>query len=252
MGLNLALVIPDTHRPYHDVKAYRLMISVAKYLRNHIKEIVLLGDYADFYAVSSHGKDPSVDQLLIKEIEDVNEGLNELDVEFPSAKKIFIEGNHEWRLERYFCNQAPALYGITDLNYLFKMNERTKWSVIPYSPNQSYSILNSKLKAKHEPPSGPLQNAAKEASCSIVFGHVHRIISSYHVSLEGKPRGAYCPGWLGDKRKSKIFGYVKSHHQWQLGFALVWVDDKTRNYYIETVHILDNYTCVAAGKQFKL
>ena len=46
----LALVLGDVHAPYHDRKAWRLMLKAVRGLK--IDEITLLGDIADFYAVS--------------------------------------------------------------------------------------------------------------------------------------------------------------------------------------------------------
>lgn len=226
------------------------MLKVGLYFRKVLKEIVLYGDYADFYSVMTHDKSPDLDRLLVQEVEAVNKRLDELDKLFPKANKVYLEGNHEDRLERYLCNQAPALFGITDIRFLFKLNQRPRWKLIPYGPNQQYKVLGSKLLAKHEPPPGSVYNSAKEAGSSIVFGHVHRKIESFHVNLKGKEYGGYCPGWLGDKKK-KTFDYVKKHHQWQLGFDLIWVDKKTKLYYRQNVHILENYTCVVDGKLFK-
>lgn len=130
--MKLALVIPDTHRPYHDKKAYNLMMAVAADLKP--QEIVILGDYADFYCVSSHSKDPRVLSILTDEVQDVLDGLDELDKAFPGANKVFIEGNHEYRLERYLTDKAPALFGVTDTEHLLKLNQRPNWKFRPYGP----------------------------------------------------------------------------------------------------------------------
>jgi UDP-2,3-diacylglucosamine pyrophosphatase LpxH len=249
VGLDLSLVIPDTHRPFHDKRAYALMIQVGESLKESLKEICILGDYADFYIVSSHGKDPRLDQLMTEEVNSVNEGLDELDKKFPDVKKIFIEGNHENRLERFIFDRCPELFGVTDLNYLLKFNQRPNWKVIPYDPSQSYKILGSKLRARHEPLAPTPKASAKESMCSIVHGHGHRIEEAYAVGLDGTNHVCFSPGWLGDKRKL-AFKYVKKHHQWQLGFAIVWVDTKTRYFYHQKIHILDNYTCIVNGKKF--
>jgi hypothetical protein len=85
----------------------------------------------------------------------------------------------------------------------------------------------------------------------VVYGHIHRIEESHIVGLDGTNHVAFSVGWLGDKRKDKIFNYVKGHWQWQLGFGLVWVDPATNYFYHQKIHILDNYTCVVNGKKYK-
>lgn len=252
--LDISVLIPDCHRPYHDRRAYKLMIQVMRFLYKLgcLKEIVILGDYADIYCLHGHGsKDPRVYNMLVDEIEDVNKGLDELDKLFPKAKKIYIQGNHEFRFERYLLSNCPELFGITEFKSLIKMHERPNWKYIYYSPNQSYKVLGSKLTARHEPLGSSAKATATKALCSLTYGHIHRIEESHIVGLDGTNHVCFSVGWLGDKRNDKIFSYVKSHHQWQLGFGIVFVDPKTKYFYHQKIHILDNYTCVFNGKIFK-
>jgi len=251
VSLKCALLIPDTHRPFHDKRAYNLMLEVACSLKEQLAEVCILGDYADFYSVSSHAKNPSSVQMLQDEIIDILAGLQEIDDLFPDAKKVFIEGNHEFRLERYLCNQAPALFGVTSTELLLDFDKRPHWKFVPYGPNQSHQILGSKLTARHEPLASSAKATASKALCSLVYGHIHRIEESHLVGLDGTNHVCFSVGWLGDKRKDKIFDYVKGHHQWQLGFGLAWIDTSTGYFYHQKIHILDNYTCVVNGKLFK-
>jgi len=247
--LQLALLIPDTHRGWHDKRAYSLMIKVAKDLNPD--GIYLLGDYADMYDINGHGpKDPRIAQTLQDEVNDVNSGLDELDKLFPYAKKYYIQGNHEFRLERYIQNRCPEIFGFVSCQDLFKIRERKNWTWVPYGPSQKTRILGSKLWAKHEPLASSAKATASKALCSLVYGHIHRIEQSHITGMEGEEHVCFSVGWLGQKKADEVFGYVKSHHQWQLGFGLVWVDPKTKNFYHQIVHILDNYTCVVNGKLY--
>lgn len=253
--LRIVLIIPDTHRPYHDRRAYNLMIRiyqeiVAKFQNIAEFEIVILGDYADFYAVSRHGKDPTVLALLQQEIEDVNAGLDELDLLFPFAKKVFIEGNHEDRLSRYLSDKAPALFGITSTEHLLKINQRPNWSFIGWSPGQQYAVGGTKLIARHRPQANTAKGTISKAVGSMIYGDIHKIEESNLVGIDGQEYTAFSVGWLGDKRMDKIFGYVNGHHQWQLGFGLVFVDEETKEFHKHIAHI-KNYTCHAVGKIFK-
>lgn len=248
-GMKKALLIPDVHIGHEDKKAYGLMLKVAKDIK--VDEIVILGDFADFYAINSHGTHPQVIPMLIDEVESVKKRIDELDKLFPKAKKVFIEGNHEYRLERYLLKNCPALFGVTSTEHLLELNKRPNWKFIPYGPNQSYKVLGSKLKARHEPLSSSAKATAAKALTSLVYGHIHRIEESHIVGLDGTNHVCFSVGWLGDKTYDKIFGYVKSHHQWQLGFGIVHVDEKTKYFYHDKIHILDNYTCVVNGKLYK-
>lgn len=247
--LKCGLLIPDTHRPYHDRRAYNLMIKVAKYLKPD--EIVIEGDYADIYCLNGHGgKNPTAQNMLVEEIKDVNSGLDELDNLFPKAKKVFLQGNHEFRFERYILDKCPELFGVTEIKNILKMDQRKNWKFIHYGPNQLYYILNSYLAVRHEPLANNAKTTAAKALCSLTYGHIHRIEESHIVGINGKNHVCFSVGWLGDKRNDKIFGYVKGHHQWQLGFGIVYVDPKTHHFYHQKIHIMDNYTCVVNGKVF--
>lgn len=246
--MKTALIWPDTHIPYHSRKAVKLLLSVIKHLKPD--EIVFLGDLADFYAVNSHGKHASMLHLLKSEVEAVNKFLDQIDKIAPKSRKVYLEGNHEFRLERFICNTAPALFGVTEIRNLFKLDQRPNWKWVPYGPKQSYRVLDSKLKARHEPLGPNAKLSASRSICNLVYGHIHRIESGYVVGLDQTQYINFSPGWLGDFRFDKVFGYVKSH-QWQLGFSIVHVNPVNGYFYPQIVPILPDMTCVLNGKVFK-
>lgn len=250
--MKLAVLIPDSHFPYHDQRAWKLFKKCIESLKSEIAEIVFLGDFADFFAVNSHGTHPQVFSMLIEEIESIKAEFDYFDKTFPKAKKVFIEGNHENRLERYLLQRAPALFGVTETQNVLTISGRPNWKFVPYGPNQMHKVLGSHLKARHQPIANSATLTARKAMTSLVYGHIHRIESAYSVGLEGKQHVAFSVGWLGDKHKDKIFGYVKNHHDWQLGFGLVWVNEETKHFYHQIVPIMDDYTCVINGKIFSI
>ena len=242
--IKTALIIPDCHIPYHDRRAYQLMIDVARDLNPD--EIVILGDYADFYALSSHGKDAEYQHLLQEEVTEVVEHLIELKKLFPEAKRVYIEGNHEYRMGRYINNRCPDLYGVVDTRSVLELDV-LGFDFVPYTPNQQYNVLGSKLLARHEPLSGGkhvAQNTAEKAMASVIFGHTHRIQEAQVVAMHGENYRGISSGWLGDQ-ESKVMQYVKSHHQWALGFSIARVLDNG-TFFNTLVHIID-YKCLVDG-----
>lgn len=246
-----AIIIPDCHIPYHDAKAYNLMIKVAKSLPS-VDEIVILGDYADMYAISAHPKNLNVEASLIKEVASVNAKLDELDTLFPKANKVYLEGNHEYRLSRYFRDKAPELFGTVDCQTLFELKNRPNWKWVPYGPNQKHKVLGSKLYARHEPVGGGTNVAAQtvvKCGGSVIFGHVHRIQEFQTVMIDGKNhRGITC-GWLGDG-EHPVMDYVKNHNQWSQGFNITFVQPNG-NFFAQTIHIV-NYECAFGGRIYKV
>ena len=65
--------VPDTHVPYHDDKAFKLTLKAIRKFAPDI--LVVLGDFADFYSVSSHDKSPDRRILLNDELKAVRKAL---------------------------------------------------------------------------------------------------------------------------------------------------------------------------------
>lgn len=223
------------------------MIEIAKYIG--IDEIVLLGDYADFYPVSGYKKDPRFPVLLEKEIKSVNEGLDQLDKEWPLAKKVYLLGNHEKRLETYLVDKAPALFGVTDCQFLFGLNQRKRWACIDFDRHQVYRVLGSDLMARHRPLATNPKSGLQRAGQSYCYGDIHKIEEAHAVSLDGKPLVAFCPGWLGETRH-RAFDYMASPAQWQQGFAIVSKEKSSKTFHHEIIEIKNN-TAIVYGKKFR-
>lgn len=253
MSLKAAILWPDTHVKWEHVRACKLVLQVMSYLGKDLGALYLLGDFADFYFASGHGpKHPRLLNTTVEEVESVKTWLNKFDQLFPDIKKVYIEGNHEQRLTRFLQNKAPELFGYVSAYELFEIGKRPGWQWVSYTPDQRVRVLNSKLYARHEPFGPTAKATAARALCSVAYGHIHRIQQEYIVGLDHTSHIAFCPGWLGNKR-AEIFNYVKGHAQWQLGFSIVWVDEKTGLFYPQIVPILEvgkNVSCVVNGKRF--
>jgi hypothetical protein len=82
-----------------------------------------------------------------------------------------------------------------------------------------------------------------------VYGDIHKIERAHAVGLDGRHYVSVCPGWLGDV-ESRVFDYMPATPQWQLGFAMVTLDQSSGDFFIDTFEIKNNQT-VAYGKVFK-
>lgn len=222
------------------------MLEIASFVG--VDEIVLLGDYADFYPVSRHQKHPHVSHGLQQEVESVNEGLDQLDKLWPDARKVYLEGNHEFRLESFLVEKAPSLFGVTECKTLFRINQRPLWSYHRFDRRQAYRILGSELYARHRPLATNPKSGLLRAMVSYCYGDIHKIEEAQAVGLDGRTYVAFCPGWLGDETK-QVFDYMAAQPQWQLGFAFVSVDS-LKNFHHQIVPIKNN-RAIFNGKEFK-
>jgi hypothetical protein len=232
-----------------DKRACKLVIEIAQEIK--IDCLILMGDFADFYYISSHPKDPGMKGALKEEVDAVNSCLDTFDRLFPDIPKIYNAGNHEFRLDRYIQNRAPEVFGMFDCESLFKIRQRPGWRWIPYGPNQRVKVLNSKLWVRHEPLGSSPKMTASKAMCSLAHGHDHAFSEQHMTALDGSEHVVFGTGWLGDKRKDEVFGYVKNHANWQLGFTIIYVNAENGYFYRSPHHILDDYSCVVNNKLYK-
>jgi predicted phosphodiesterase len=99
-------ILSDIHCPYHDDVALRAAVD---HLHEHkIDALLLNGDFADFYSISRHEKNPKHRNFLA-ELEQVQQLLRWLRDEFPDIKIVAKAGNHEERWEKWLWQHAPEL-----------------------------------------------------------------------------------------------------------------------------------------------
>lgn len=255
MQEKIAGFIPDTHIPFEDQRAYSLMLKVFKYIHRKygLACITLLGDYIDLYGLSFYEKDPSfgdLADLYDREIECANKRLDELDSLFPESKKLYIEGNHEFRFKKYFkLNGGPLRRRLTVPKEL-KLGERPKWTWVPYHKHQAVQILGSPLWARHEPfgTAQPMKQAEKSGD-SFIYGHTHQIGEGHYTTkLTGREVSAINSGCLIDFG-AKCFDYVKDRPSWRHAFTVAWVSKK--DFHHQVVRITKDYACIFDGKRFE-
>lgn len=243
--LNPYLIIPDTHIPYHDERAWKLMLKVAGDLALH--GIVILGDFADCYAVSSHSKDPARKTMLEWEINEVKKKLGELD-KFKVKTKVYIEGNHEDRLLRYLRDVAPALHDVVSIPLLLKLKRRG-WKHVAYK--NDFSI--GKITFTHDVGSAGRYSVYKCLDTyqhSNVTGHTHRLAYIVEGNAKGEHKVSAQFGWLGDVNEIDYMHKASAKKNWSLGFGIMYHDPSTGYGYLIPVPIV-NYTACVNGKLYR-
>ncbi|HYE78164.1 MAG TPA: hypothetical protein VEI97_09265 [bacterium] len=245
------LIVPDAHRPYHDERAWALVLKAAKAFRPQI--LVVIGDFADFYAVSAHSKDPRRVRDLEWEVGEVKKGLDDLDA-LGAQRKVYVEGNHEDRLRRYLQDRAPELFGTVSVPKVLGLKERG-WEFIPYRRDGKVG----KVHITHD-----VGNAGRYASYkaldvfqhSVVTGHSHRLSYVVEGNAVGEQLLSAQFGWLGDVNRVDYDHRVKALRNWALGFGIGYLDPATGLAYLTPIPIVraprsGEYTCVVEGKLYK-
>lgn len=245
MALEPILFVPDVHRPYHDKRAWRLFMQAARAFGP--KHIVIIGDFADFYAVSSHSKDPRRALKLDAEVKDVRRGLDDLDSLNASGRKIYIEGNHCDRLRRYLQEKAPELFDVVDIPGLFELEKR-RWEFVPY---KQYTKLGAVHLTHDVGPSGrySVYRCLETFQHSVVTGHSHRLAYVVEGDATGEPRVSAQFGHLLDVDSTDYMHRHRANKDWGRGFGIGYLDSKTGYVYLVPVPIV-NYTCCVNGQLF--
>jgi predicted phosphodiesterase len=244
--LEKILFIPDTHVPYHDKEAFNLMLKAGKAFKPD--HVIILGDFADFYGVSSHSKDPNRALKLKEEIEATKEALDQV-VSIGAKNNVFVSGNHEDRLERYLRDKAPELFNFISIPKILELKEKG-FKYIPYK--QAYKI--GKLNVTHD--TGVAGRYAHYKALdtfqhNIIIGHTHRIGYAVEGDAQGQRHLGAMLGWLGDVNEIDYMHQVKARKEWSLGFGTGHMDTKTGVVYVTPLPII-NGTVLIEGELISL
>lgn len=247
MALEPVVIVPDTHRPFHNVKAWSLFLKVARAYKP--RHLVCIGDFADFYAVSDHDKSKERVNRFEEELDDVSRGLDELD-SLGASNKLYVAGNHEDRLTRYLMKHQE-LAGVVTIPKLLDLKRR-EWKYTPYKHHTRLGAVNF----THDvgvASRGAVFRSLDLYQHSIVTGHTHRMMYVVEgTALGDAPKVAASFGWLGDVDQVDYMNLAKARASWALGFGVGQLDTTTGYIYLTPVPILPDYSCCVHGKVYRV
>jgi UDP-2,3-diacylglucosamine pyrophosphatase LpxH len=244
-GSHLVMVLPDLHVPFHDEKALACVLAAYRQLRP--QKVVVLGDWLDCEAFSSHGVSSMAElrayRFLDDEVHPCNRILDQL--QRFNNDLVFIEGNHEFRIERWAATMGaklgPDLYKLVSPRRLLGEG-RKKFTWVPYNEPLSHYKITPDLWALHGwsfAKSAARVHQSKAVSVSVVHGHTHRMqMESRRDPSNGRILKAWSPGCL-----SKLQPLYRMQHptEWVHGFSLIYVGQKSWTEYTITI---ENGKCV--------
>lgn len=244
-----AVAFSCLHAPYEDRRAFALILKVIDYLKPDT--LINLGDFLDCYQISAHERNPRrMDRLSfadeVKHGHKLRAALDETKV--PDKRAII--GNHEARLERYIRNKAPELAEYVPTIEKGLGFTKNGWKVTQY---RQFDKLG-KLALTHDLGFCGVyagKQTLDAASCSILFGHTHRLEYRIDGTARGKKRVGMSVGWLGDPRKTNYEYRMRANRFWSLGFAVIFTDDRTGLARVIPIPII-NYACTLGGQTGKI
>jgi len=249
-GSHLVMVLPDLHVPHHDKHALACALRVHEIMKP--KRTVILGDWLDCEAWSQHPVSSRAQERAMTffegEVEPCRKILKKL--EENTEEIIYLEGNHEFRVERLVTSMKGVMLDVADLvspQRLLSRDRDKQFTYIPYIPTGGvlphYRIAKDLIAvhgwsfARHA--------AAKHLEIakhySVVFGHIHRKQEfTARDPIAGRTYKAWSPGCL-----SKLQPLYMNHNptDWVHGFSLIWVTDN-RERWTEYSPMIINGSCV--------
>jgi len=204
------MVISDIHVPFEDKKALDVVYKFAKDYKPD--RLVINGDLVDFYGLSFFDKNTARRHSVQDEIDLAGNVLNKLrDAVGPKTEMVYLEGNHENRLQRYLWKnpeleglrdlRLPNLLGLKDKGVQFVGVTSDYWkdttgsikvgdAIITHGDNR----LNGTSTSRYSGYSA--RNSLATLQSSIFMGHVHRLGIVYQSNgsdtLVGVEGGCLC------------------------------------------------------------
>ena len=226
-----AIILPDVHIDDSVPVPYKIVKEFIKDIKPD--EIILLGDFADIASLSAWDYDkkrPMEGRRYKREMATLNK---ELDFLQKHTKKItYLEGNHEFRIERYL-DKNPEMEGLIELPEQLNLKAR---NINFIEMNKLYSIGKCNFTHGMYTNKYHATKHLQALGCSIVYGHGHRAQSDMMCMKMQDPIMAYGLGCLCGKQPDYMRGRPSN---WINQFAVFEWDEKG-NFNIYPVNIIHN------------
>ena len=220
-------IISDVHVPYHSEIAFGASVEALK--REKIDTLLINGDFADFYQVSRHQRDPK-HRRFSEELKAVVQGLEWLRSEFPKIRIVYKLGNHEERWQVFVWNRAPEIYDlpavqIDELLQAKRLGIEVVGDQRPIMLGQLPVLHGHELGKSIFSPVNPARGAFLRTHHTVLVGHSHQTSGHADTDMFHKETFVWSTGCLCDLTPE----YARVN-RWNHGFALVEVaSDKSFN-----------------------
>ena len=218
--------------------------------------LIYIGDLIDFDNLSRFTPKPDFESTAQQGIEIGYKTLRDLK---DSAglkngdKLIFLEGNHEFRLQKALLDRLPQLFGIkkadvgSEERSVLHLSNLMRFDEIGWHwaseradsyPHAEYSITDD-LVATHgyvvrqKAGMSALASLDKMES-SIIMGHTHRLAITHHTRWRKSEPKLYSAIETGTLADLSGLGYSKNP-DWQGGFVTLEINNKTGSFHPELV-----------------
>ena len=214
------LVLPDIHCPYHSKEA--LWEAIRGGQRAGVDSVIVLGDMMDFHRISRYPNEPGT-LSFSDEIKVGSQLIFSIRDAFPDCEIMYIQGNHEARLEAYISKNAPEFGELQDLSMSHLLDLKTQ--EVDYIVDGFIHCGDMSFIHGHELPGiggvNPSRKLYTKMKKSAICGHLHRPESFYTRDGAGRMIQCHVLGHLGEPNPK-----YWPRNDWQHGYAIVEVSKR--------------------------
>lgn len=253
-GFVRAVLWGDTHYPFQDDAALALVAQVIRVVQPTV--LVHMGDLLDCYHLSRFDKNPKRIHGLQAEIDMGRAHLAAMGLLAPTARKIFLEGNHCDRLRRTLWNMPPQAEALMALNAVTSNLTWPKllgldnigWEFYAYG-EQSKQMFLPKWLLKHGSVVRKLSAYTARAeldkyNVSGSSGHTHRLGMFFHRDHNGN----HC--WVETGCTCLLNPEYVTDPDWQSGCVVLTFEPTTGAFQAEPVYF-HNKNALYRGHWYK-
>ena len=239
-----AIVLNDLHIPFEDERAVNLVIDFIRYFKPDV--LILNGDIADFWQISSFVKDPVGKLMFSDELKKVKEYLALFT--HLVKKVVYVSGNHEIRLRKYILVNAKALIHLEGLSVEEQLGLKNLGIqyIKPIGKEASYlygDALIGHFNKVNKHSAYTAKNLLEEKGISLIQAHTHRagihLKTTYNKTLVAIENGCLC----------KLDPEYVANPNWQQSFTAIYKDSK--GHCEPHLIVIDKYKFNFGKKTFK-
>lgn len=212
-------IISDVHIPYHCETAFAASVEALK--REKIDCLLINGDFADFYQVSRHQRDPK-HRRFSEELKLVVQGIEWLRSQFQKIRIVYKLGNHEERWDHFIWNRAPEIYDVANVR-IDELVQAKKFGIEVIGDQRPIMLGKLPVLHGHElgksifSPVNPARGAFLRTHHTVLVGHSHQTSGHADTDMFHSETFVWSTGCLCDLTPE----YARVN-RWNHGFC--WVD----------------------------
>jgi len=237
-----SIFIGDMHVPFVDSESIAVLLKFMRSFKPN--KVFIVGDLIDFYSISSFDKDPNRITSIQSDINIAVELLQSVRSAAKSADILYIEGNHEHRLQKYLWKH-PEISSLNALNIrnMLELKDVGIKYVDQYKTEVYHDFIVEHGSLVRQQSAYTARVMLTKRGMSGISGHTHRMGAHYLANMSGN-YAWFENGCLCDLHPEYCIGKP----DWMSGFSVGYF--KGKRFSIEQIPILDGIISYA-GKEYK-